>query len=155
MSNRKESPAPMLWVLDEVDKMADSGKAADFGLYQAANLGREYGLQILLTTQSMENLFGLSPEFNPHITTGGLAGFPMVLSFRPGDPTTVQTLQTLFGSRYREHLVLPVSRYRTPEIRFEREPVVTDEEFSLLRTGECYAKLGACSPQKVTFLNPL
>ena len=155
MSNRKESTAPMLWVLDEVDKMADSGKAADFGLYQAANLGREYGLQILLTTQSMENLFGLSPEFNPHITTGGLAGFPMVLSFRPGDPTTVQTLQTLFGSRYREHLVLPVSRYRTPEIRFEREPVVTDEEFSLLRTGECYAKLGACSPQKVTFLNPL
>ena len=132
--------------------MADGGKAADFGLFQAVTLGREYGLQILLTTQSMENLYGLAPDFNRHITEGGMAGFPVILSFRPGDPATVRNLQTLFGSGYREHLILPVSRYDRADIKYEREPVVSDEDFAGLNTGECYVKIGSCPPQKAKFL---
>ena len=155
MSNRKDQTPPLLLVLDEIDKMCDGGKTADFGLFQAVNLGREYGLQILLTSQSVENLYGLSPDFNPHGTMGGLAGFPMVLSFRPGDPTTISTLQTLFGSDYREHLVLPPSRYGSAERKLEREPLVTDQAFAGLDTGDCYVKIGACPPQKVHILYPV
>lgn len=149
MSNQAAASGPMLWVMDEIDKLADHGKAADFGLFQAATLGREFGLQLLVTTQSIENLFGLAPAFNDHITTGGIAGFPMVLAFRPGDPSTIQTLQTLFGSEHKEHIVMPVSRYAAPDVKYELEPVVTDLDFSLLDTGECYVKILSFPPQKV------
>ncbi len=152
MSNHSGVKSPVLLCLDEADKMADGGRAADFGLFQAATLGRECGLQILLTTQSMENLYGLAPDFNSHITEGGLAGFPVILSFRPGDPATVRNLQTLFGSGYRGHLVVPASRYDRADMKYEREPLVSDADFAGLDTGECYVKIGSCPPQKVKFL---
>lgn len=154
MSNQAAASGPMLWVMDEIDKLADHGKAADFGLFQAATLGREFGLQLLVTTQSIENLFGLAPAFNDHITTGGIAGFPMVLAFRPGDPSTIRTLQTLFGSEHKEHIVMPVSRYAAPDVKYELEPVVTDLDFSLLDTGECYVKILSFPPQKVRVYHP-
>lgn len=149
LSNCAGKTPPILMVLDELDKMADSGNSADWGLFQAANLGREYGLQILLTTQSVENLYGLSADFNEHITTGGLAGFPYQISFRPGDPTTISVLQTLYGSEYKEHLILPASRYAEPVVKSELEPVVTDAEFASLGTGDCIVKIMSYRPQRV------
>ncbi len=149
LSNCTGKTPPILMVLDELDKMADNGKSADWGLFQAANLGREYNLQILLTTQSIENLYGLSADFNEHITTGGLAGFPYQISFRPGDPTTISVLQTLYGSEYREHLVLPASRYAEPVMKCELEPIVTDAEFASLDTGDCIVKIMSHRPQRV------
>ena len=154
MSSAGKRSAPILMVLDEIDKMADGGKAADFGIFQAANLGREYGLQILLTTQSIENLYGLAPDFNEHITTGGLAGFPYLISFRPGDPSTITTLQTLYGSEYKEHLVLPASRYAEPVVKCEKEPLVSDKELASLNTGECFVKILSAPPQKVHIKRP-
>lgn len=149
LSNTAGASAPILMVLDEIDKMADGGKTADWGLFQAANLGREYGLQILLTTQSVQNLYGLSTDFNEHITTGGLAGFPYLVSFRPGDPATISTLQTLYGSDYREHIVFPASRYAEPTVRCEMEPLVTEAEFASLGTGDCIVKILSHRPQRV------
>lgn len=149
LSNGAGTTPPILMVLDELDKMADSGKYADWGLFQAANLGREYGLQILLTTQSVENLYGLSTDFNEHITTGGLAGFPYQISFRPGDPATISMLQTLYGSEYKEHLVFPASRYADLFVKSELEPIVTDAEFASLGTGDCIVKIMSHRPQKV------
>lgn len=149
LSNSAKATPPLLMVLDELDKMADGGKDADWGLFQAANIGREAGLQILLTTQSIENLYGLSPKFNEHITTGGLAGFPYLISFRPGDPSSVSTLQTLYGSEYKEHLVMPASRYADPVVKSELEPIVTDAEFASLDTGDCYVKIMSHRPQRV------
>lgn len=149
MSNTADSSASMLWVMDEVDKMSDGGKTADFGLFQVANLGRETGIQIILATQSVENLFGLSKDFNEHITMGGYPGFPQILSFRPGDPTTIQMLQKLYGSEYRKHVILPVSRYDPPTVKYELEPAYTDMEFSELDVGDCIVKLKSSRPQKV------
>ena len=149
LSNAGGSAPPLLMVLDEIDKMADSGKSADWGLFQAANLGREYGLQILLTTQSIENLYGLSNGFNEHTTMGGLAGFPYLVSFRPGDPKTIATLQTLYGSEYKEHIVLPPSRYADPVVTCEWEPIVTEAEFASLNTGDCIVKIMSHRPVKV------
>lgn len=149
LSNAVGSTPPILMVLDEIDKMADSGKTADWGIFQAANLGREYGIQICLTTQSIENLYGLSTDFNEHITTGGLAGFPYLISFRPGDPKTIATLQTLFGSEYKEHVIFPSSRYEAPVVRCEREPIITDAEFADLDTGDCIVKILSHRPQRV------
>lgn len=149
LSNAEKDANPILMVLDEIDKMADGGKSADWGLFQAANLGREYGLQILLTTQSVENLYGLSPDFNEHITRGGLAGFPYQISFRPGDPNTIEVLQTLYGSEYKEHMVLPASRYADPIVKCEWEPIVTDAEFASLGTGDCIVKIQSHRPVKV------
>lgn len=149
LSNTAGASMPILMVLDELDKMADGGKTADWGLFQAVNLGREYGLQILLTTQSVSNLYGLSTDFNEHITTGGLAGFPYLVSFRPGDPETISTLQTLYGSDYREHIVFPASRYADPTVRCEMEPLVTEAEFASLGTGDCIVKILSHRPQRV------
>lgn len=149
LSNTAKSTAPILMVLDEIDKMTDNGKAADWGLFQAANLGREYGLQLLVTTQSIENLYGLSSNFNEHNTVGGLAGFPYIISFRPGDPSTIQTLQTLYGSEYKEHIVMPASRYSELQVKCELEPIVTDSDFASLGTGDCIVKIASSRPQKI------
>ena len=151
MSLASPAQAPMLWCMDEADKLADGGRAADFGLFQAATLGREYGLQILLTTQSIENLYGLAPGFNEHIAQGGLAGFPVVLSFRPGDTATIAALQALFGSGRREIMTLPLSRYDSPVVRSELEPLVRDGDFASLKTGEAYVKIRSSVPEKVAF----
>ncbi len=155
LSNRSASTAPMLWVFDEIDKLSEGGKTADFGLFQAATLGGECGLQILLTTQSVENLFGLSAEFNEHVTVGGISGFPIVISFRTGDPTTIQTLQRLFGSEHRRHIVLSLSRHVPAEVKYELEPTVTDAEFSSLETGACYVKIMSCPPRRVVVASSL
>lgn len=149
MSNSSAFSSPVLEVFDEIDKMADAGKPADFGLFQAANLGRECGLQILLTTQSIENLYGLAPNFNEHITDGGLAGFPYLVCFRPGDPKTIQTMQTLYGSEYREHIVFSPSRYAEPVTHLMLEPIVNDAEFAALKTGDCIVKIMSTRPTKV------
>ena len=149
MSNTSRSLPPVLMVLDEIDKMADGGKAADWGLFQAANLGRECGLQILLTTQSMENLYGMAPEFNTHIAMGGLAGFPYLISFRTGDPTTISVLQTLYGSQYTRHVARPASRYGEPTVRSEWMPIVTDADLASLGTGSCIVKVLSHRPQEV------
>lgn len=143
---------PMLWCMDEADKLADGGKAADFGLFQAATLGREYGLQILLTTQSVENLYGLAPGFNEHIAKGGLSGFSVLISFRPGDATTISTLQTLFGSRRHDITTMPLSRYDHPTVKSEIEPVVSEADFAQLDTGEAYIKIKSAHPQKVSII---
>lgn len=143
---------PMLWCMDEADKLADGGKAADFGLFQAATLGREYGLQILLTTQSVENLYGLAPGFNEHIAKGGLSGFPVLISFRPGDATTISTLQTLFGSRRHGITTMPLSRYDHPTVKSELEPVVSEADFAQLDTGEAYIKIKSAPTQKVSII---
>lgn len=143
---------PMLWCMDEADKLSDGGKSADFGLFQAATLGREYGLQILLTTQSVENLYGLAPGFNEHIAKGGLAGFPVVLSFRPGDATTISTLQTLFGTKRNDITTMPLSRYDHPVVKSELEPVVSEADFASLKTGEAYIKIKSCAPQKISII---
>lgn len=149
LSNAIGTTPPILMVLDEIDKMAESGKTADWGLFQAANLGREYKLQILLTTQSVENLFGLSTDFNEHITTGGIAGFPYLISFRPGDPNTLETLQTIYGSEYKEHIVRPASRYAEPVVKCELEPIVTNAEFASLSAGDCIVKIMSHRPHRV------
>lgn len=143
---------PMLWCMDEADKLSDDGKAADFGLFQAATLGREYGLQILLTTQSIENLYGLASGFNEHITQGGLSGFPVLISFRPGDATTISTLQTLFGSRRLDITAMPLSRYDHPTVKSEFEPFVSEADFAQLGIGEAFIKIKSANPQKVSFV---
>lgn len=152
LSNCTRATAPILLVLDEIDKMSASGHAVDFGLFQACNLGREYSTNIICTSQSVENLYGLSPDFNEHIVTGGLAGFPVTIAFRPGDPTTLNTLQRLYGSEYREHMVMPTSRYAAPVVQSELQPIVTDAEFASLDTGEAYIKIMNYRPQKVKFI---
>lgn len=148
----------VLMVLDEIDKLSDGSAAADWGIFQAANLGREYGLQLLVTTQSVENLYALSPGFREHPARGGLSGFPMVLSFRPGDSATIDTLQRLWGSAPRRRLVLPASRYgeepgpdravRVPLRRYGRDRGVVE---SMCKLVEEY--LGQAGPATVVILD--
>lgn len=152
LSNFANNTPPILMVLDELDKMADRGCTADWGLFQAANLGREYNLQILFASQSLENLYGLSPDFNEHIVMGGIAGFPVTVAFRQADPVSTQRLQTLFGSEYKEHIVMPASRYAAPVVQNDIQPIVTDTEFASLKTGEAFIKIMDDYPWKVRFI---
>ena len=65
---------------------------------------------------------------------------------------THESLQKLFGSERKAHVVMPASRYDAPGVRYELEPVVTDSDFAALDTGDAYVKIGACAPQKVHFI---
>ncbi len=145
MSPSANIKAPVLMVLDEADKIG-----GDFGLAKAATLGRGYGLQLTVSTQSLESLFSLSPQENrDHTTNSVLAGFPMIVAFHGGDPATIATLQTLFGSRRKEVPVLSLSRYDPIRVKSELEPTVSDSDFASLNIGECYVKIQAHPVRKV------
>ena len=143
---------PLLLCLDEVDKLSEGSLTADFGLFQIVELGREYNIVVLLATQSIENLYALSEKYNTHRADGSLAGFQVLLSFRTGDRKTLETLQVLYGSEYKKHIILPVSRYDKPHIQSEYRPIVSELEFTSLKIGEAYIKFKHYRPKKVRFL---
>ncbi|MDY5001842.1 MAG: type IV secretion system DNA-binding domain-containing protein [Eubacteriales bacterium] len=139
---------PLLLVLDEVDKVG-----YDFGLNDAVTLGRQGGLTILLSTQSIENLYKIAPEKNAeHITNGSLSGFQVVVSFRAGDPVTVEKLQTLFGTTDRVKITLGLSRLDSSQTVIVTEPKVTTEMLQQLGVGEFYVKIKEGDPVKFKIL---
>ena len=78
-----------------------------------------------------------------------MAGFPVLVAFHGGDPGTITSLQTMFGSKHRETTVLGISRYAAPVTKSDLEPLVTDTDFASLGIGECYVKILSCPPQRV------
>jgi len=138
----------LLMVLDEIDKVG-----YDFGLTQAVTLGRQFRLEIVVSTQSLESLYAIAPNmYGEHLTNASLSGFSMIVSFHPGDPHTINTLQKLFGSQRKVIMEMPFSRYDRPAIRSEMRPVVEDSDFTGLAVGECYVKYRAEMPRKVKVL---
>lgn len=138
----------MLWVLDEIDKVE-----GDFGLTQAVTLGRQFGLQTIVSTQSMESLYAIAPELHgEHLTNAALSGFSVTAAFHPGDPHTIETLRTLYGKRLKQTVVMPFSRYEKPIISTEQRPVVEESDFAGLGIGECYIKILSAGPERVRIL---
>lgn len=138
----------LFMVLDEIDKVG-----YDFGLTQALTLGRQFGLEIIVSTQSLESLYAIAPNlYGEHLTNASISGFSMFVSFHAGDPHTINTLQKLFGSERRAIMEMPVSRYDRPVIRSEMRPIVEDADFAGLDVGECYVKYRAEIPRKVKVL---
>lgn len=148
MSPSTHIKSPVLMILDEADKIG-----GDFGVTKAVTLGRGYGLQVILSTQSLENLFALSPEKNrEHTTNASMSGFPVIVAFHCGDANTLSNLQTLFGSQRKEITTLGISRYVSPVTKSELEPIVTNLEFASLDVGQAYLKIMSHLPQKVTII---
>lgn len=138
----------MLWVLDEIDKVE-----ADFGLVPAITLGRQFGLQMLISTQSTESLYAIAPDLHPeHLTNASMSGYSMLVAFHPGDTHTIQTMQTLFGKRRKQTMVMPLSRYDKPTVISELLPIVEDTDFASLDIGECYIKIRSAEPERVKIL---
>lgn len=138
----------MVWVLDEIDKVG-----YDFGLTQAVTLGRQYGLQILVSTQSLESLYAIAPElYGEHLTNAALSGFAMTVAFHPGDPFTLETLQKLYGECMKQTMTMPFSRYDKPIVKAEMRPMVENSEFASLDIGECYIKIRSGKPERVKIL---
>lgn len=138
----------MLWVLDEIDKVEH-----DFGLTQAVTLGQQFGLQVLVSTQSLESLYAVAPEFHgEHLTRAALAGFPVTAAFHPGDPHTIETLQKLYGKCRKQTLIMPLSRYEPPVVTTEQEYMVEDSDFASLGVGECYIKVRSSQPERLKIL---
>ncbi len=141
-------PGKKLMVLDEIDKIGH-----DFGLLTGVNLGREFGLQILVSTQSMESLFAIAPDLqSEHLTKAALSGFATTVTFHPGDPYTIETLQMLYGQERRQILAMPMSRYDKPVVSTEMRPIVEDADFAGLDIGECYIKIRNARPVKVKII---
>lgn len=133
----------MMWVLDEIDKIE-----SDISLPVVATLCRQYGLQLVVSTQSLESLFALTPDARgEHLTSASLAGFSTHVVFHPGDRTTIETVQALFGSEPRRTVTRPASRYDRPTAVTEYRPVVEDFELASLGVGECYIKQGSERPE--------
>lgn len=138
----------MVWVLDEIDKIE-----YDFGLTTAVTLGRQFGLQILVSTQSLESLYAVAPEmYGEHLTKASLSGFAMTVAFHPGDPHTIETLQNLYGKCTKQTITMPISRYDKPTVMTEQRPIVEDSDFASLDVGECYIKIRSAKPEKVKIL---
>lgn len=141
-------PGRMVWVLDEIDKIE-----GDFGLTQAVTLGRQFQLQVIVSTQSLESLYAIAPDLHgEHLTNAAMSGFSMIASFHPGDSHTIQTLQMLFGKTQKQTLVMPLSRYDKPTITTEVRPMVEDQDFASLRIGECYVKIRSDPPARVKII---
>lgn len=133
---------PLLMVLDEADKIG-----YDFGLFNAVTLGRQFGLQCVLSTQSVCNLYSIAPEKHAeHITRASLSGFPVLVTFRPGDTSTIENLQSLFGDTDRAKTTMGLSRSERPETVIVTEPIVTAEMLQSLGLGECYVKVREAAP---------
>lgn len=138
----------MLWILDEIDKIE-----GDFGLTQAVTLGRQFGLQSVISTQSLESLYAIAPDFHgEHLTNAAMSGLGMYAAFHPGDAHTIQTLQTLFGKEQKQTLTMPLSRYDRPTITTEVRPIVEDSDFASLDVGECYVKIKSARPERVRII---
>lgn len=145
LHSRKDQP--VLMVLDEISELEH-----DFSLMQGATVGREYGLQIILSTQSLEKLYSILPsDQGEHYLNAALAGFPILVTFQPGDPQSIETLQKLFGKRRVQTMTMPLSRYEKPVIMTELHPIVQDEDFAALGVGECYVKLLSAEPERISF----
>lgn len=139
----------VLLVLDEAPVLE-----GDFGLMQAATLGRGNNLQVILASQSIEKLYCIAPEVNgEHITRAGMAGFPTIIAFHPGDGETIELLQKLYGTVRKQVFTMPVSRYDRPQSQYVTEPQVSDEEFASLGVGECYIKIKDAPPVRVKIRN--
>lgn len=135
----------LLLILDEAPVLE-----GDFGLMEAVTLGRGCNLQVILTTQSLEKLYGAAPELNrEHITKASLAGFPFIMAFHPGDGGTIELLMKLFGTARKQILTMPMSRYGQPQSQYVSEPKVSEDELSSLNIGECYVKIRAADPVRV------
>lgn len=138
----------MVWVLDEIDKIE-----YDFGLTQAVTLGRQFGLQVLVSTQSLESLYAVAPElYGEHLTNAALSGFGMTVAFHPGDPFTIETLQKLYGDHMKQTMTMPFSRYDSPVVKTEMCPMVENSDFADLDIGECYIKIRSEKPERVKIL---
>lgn len=138
----------MLWVLDEIDKIG-----YDFGLIEAVTLGRQFNLQVIVSTQSINSLYALAPEkHGENLMDAVLAGFPMTATFHPGDPNTIEILQTLYGKKMKQTVSMPFSRYDKPTVITEQRYVVEDSDFASLDTGECYIKYRSGEPERVKII---
>ncbi len=148
LSQQVDRDKKVLLVLDEAATLE-----CDFGLMEAATLGRGNNLHVILSTQSLEKIYCIAPELNAeHITNAALAGFPTIVSFSPGDPLTVDKLQKIYGNRKKQFVSLGISRYSQPSVEIKTEPIVTAEELSSMGIGECYVKIRDADPQRVKIL---
>lgn len=137
-----------LLVLDEASLLE-----CDFGLVNAALLGRGNNLQIILSTQSLEKLYCIAPQLNcEHNTNALLSGFPTTISFAPGDAETINKLQAMFGNKKKQIINMPLSRYSAPITEIINEPIVTAEDLSSLDIGECYVKIRNTEPECVKII---
>jgi len=137
----------VLLVLDEIAELE-----TDFGLVQGLTLGREYGLEILLSTQSISKLHMiLPPNQGEHGLMAALSGIPVLLCFHPGDGCTIETYQQLFGKKRVQTMTMPLSRFDKPMISTDLVPMVGDEDFASLGIGEFYAKILSAEPVRLTF----
>lgn len=149
LSRSSDFDGQMLWVLDEIDKIE-----YDFGLTQAVTLGRQFHLQVIVSTQSLESLYAIAPEMQgEHLTNAALAGFPMTVTFHPGDPHTIETMQTLYGKCMKQTVSMPLSRYDKPTVMTQMQPIVEDSDFASLDVGECYVKIRSEKPVRVKIIN--
>lgn len=142
LSQNSDTSKKVLMVLDEVTSLG-----TDFGLLEAATVGRGNKLQIILSTQSIEKLYCIAPEINgEHSTMASLAGFPTNVIFQLGESKSIEAVRQLFGSQK----TLPMSRYASQEN--QKVDMVSEQELAQLGVGECYVKIEGTLPQKIKLL---
>ena len=135
---------PIIFVLDEIDKL---GGGSDIGVLEAVNLGRDYKIQVILSTQSVESLYLLAPEKQAeHITHATHAGFSALIAFHLGDVESKNLFKQLFGEIKKTTVTLPTSRYERLIEKTDIEYIVSDEALSNLKVGEFFIKIGDSFP---------
>lgn len=148
MSLASDYKIHMLMVLDEIDKVG-----YDIGLTEAATLGLQFGLQIIVSTQSINSLYAIaSKENGKELMDAALAGFPMTVTFHPGNPYTIETFQKLYGKTRKQVTTMMFSRYDKPSVTTEECFLVEDSDFASLDVGEAYVKYRSFKPERVKII---
>ncbi|MGN0362502.1 MAG: type IV secretory system conjugative DNA transfer family protein [Bilifractor sp.] len=138
----------LLLVLDEIQNLQK-----DFGLLTAATLGNGLGLQVILSVQSIEQLYAIAPELNrEHTAKGAFAGFSELAIFHPGDETTWKFAQTICGKKRTMILTMPFSRYDHPTTQTELVPCISDQDLSGLEPCWFYLKIRGSEPVKLKLI---
>lgn len=135
----------MLLVLDEIDKIG-----YDIGLTEAVTLGRQFQLQVIVSTQSLNSLYAIAPEKHGNeLVDAMLAGYPLHVIFHPNDPFTIDTYQKMAGTTMREILTMPISRYDHIKVSTHERSILENSDLSSLGIGECYIKYQSYQPVRV------
>ncbi len=136
LSREADSLQKIVMVLDEVSVLD-----APFSLTDGLLVGASQGLQIILCSQSIERLYGISHVKNiEHSTNAILSGFSTIVTFHTGDPESERKLQEIFGERYIERVQLPLSRRDFAKQEVLREKWLTSEKLAKMGVGEFFAK---------------
>lgn len=124
----------------------------EYGILNCLHVGRENGMRVVAALQSKEQVYNICPgQAMEHSGNAILGGFSTLVAFHPNDAQTTSYIQEKIGEDNITYMQFGLSRYDSPHMVIQREPLVSSREINALRLGEAYIKMREYNHQKIKF----